>query len=533
MTGKSENTLTDEEILAQVQAANPAGTTPVPPPGDPDDGPDGIVRGTDEGDLIDADYIDAQGDQVDNPDQDWPGRGPLDDIILAGDGDDTVFAGEGDDLVSAGAGDDLVYGGAGDDTLFGGPGNDTLYGEDGDDKLVGDEGDDLLIGGGGNNLMYGGRIDGDTGGRSPDDAPEPGYGNDTLISGTGNDTMYGGSGDDVFVINDDFGNHIIVGGETGEVDGDKIAAGDMEQAVEVIYTGDEQGTITRGDGEAEINFSEIERTYLGAGDDRVEVLTSTTGKVHGGDGFDTLVLPDPEEGEEGPQVTITNRIENEDGTVSQDGYVIFPDGSRLDFESFEEIICFTPGTLIDTARGCVAVEELVAGDKVLTRDNGYQPLAWTGRKDLSADQVAAHPGLAPVRIAAGALGAGLPARDLMVSPRHRMLISGPRAALMFGEREVLVAAIDLLGLPGISQEAPEGPVSYVHVMCPGHEILRAEGSWTESFQPGAAVLQGLAEGTRAELEALFPELGTAQGQRGFKAARPALSPSEARALFAA
>ncbi len=500
-------------------------------PGAPEGGPDGIVHGTDEGDLIDADYIDAQGDQVDNADQVWPDRGPLDDIILAGAGDDTIFAGDGDDLVLAGRGDDLVHGGAGNDTLFGGEGNDTLLGEEGDDKLIGEQGDDLLIGGEGNNLMYGDSFGVDAGGLSPDDAPEEGFGNDTLVGGQGNDSMYGGGGDDIFVISDDFGNHLIVGGETGEVDGDKIDARGMDQRVEVIYTGDEQGTITR-DG-AEINFSEIERTYLGTGNDRVEVLTSTTGRVHGGDGFDTLVLPDPEPGEEGPQVTVTNRTENGDGTVSQDGYVTFPDGSRLDFESFEEIICFTPGTLIDTARGCVAVEALVPGDRVLTRDNGYQPLAWTGRKDLDAAMVAAHPGLAPVRITAGALGAGLPARDLMVSPRHRMLVTGPRAALMFGEREVLVAAIDLVGLPGISQEAAAGPVSYIHVMCPGHEILRAEGSWTESFQPGAAVLQGLSEGTRAELLALFPELGTANGQRGFTAARPALSPAEARALFAA
>ena len=501
-------------------------------PADPDGHPDGVVHGTDGGDLIDADYVDAQGDRVDDPTQVWPDRGPFDDIILAGEGDDTIFAGEGDDLVFAGGGDDLVHGGAGDDTIFGGHGNDTLLGEDGNDKLIGEQGDDLLIGGDGDNLMYGDSFGVDAGGLSPDDAPEEWVGNDTLVGGTGNDSMYGGGGDDVFVISDDFGNHLIVGGETGEVDGDKIFARDMTQAVEMVYTGDERGTITRDDG-TEINFSEIERTYLGRGDDRVEVLSSTTGKVHGGDGFDTLVLPDPEAGEPQPQVTVTNRTDNGDGTESLDGFVIFPDGSRLDFESFEEIICFAPGTRIDTARGAVAVEDLVAGDRVLTRDNGYQPLVWTGRRDLDAGLVAAHPGLAPVRIAAGALGAGLPARDLLVSPRHRMLVSGPRAALMFGEREVLVAAADLVGRPGITREAPGGGVSYVHVMCRSHEILRAEGSWSESFQPAALVLRGMAAETRAELLALFPELGTGAGQRGFAAARPALTPAEARALFAA
>ncbi|HHX91474.1 MAG TPA: hypothetical protein GX700_17250, partial [Paracoccus sp.] len=339
-------------------------------PAGPDGHPDGFVHGTDGGDLIDGEYVDAQGDRVDDPTQVWPDRGPFDDIILAGEGDDTIFAG---------GGDDLVHGGAGDDTLFGGHGNDTLLGEDGNDKLVGEAGDDLLIGGDGDNLMYGDSVGVDAGGLSPDDAPEEGFGNDTLIGGTGNDSMYGGGGDDIFIINDDFGNHLIVGGETGEVDGDKIFARDMTQAVEMVYTGDERGTITRDDG-TEINFSEIERTYLGSGDDHVEVITSTTGRVHGGDGFDTLELPNSPEGDSPAAVTITNRTDNGDGTESLDGYVIFPDGSRLDFESFEEILCFTPGTRIDTARGAVAVEDLVAGDKVLTRDNGYQPLAWTGRK---------------------------------------------------------------------------------------------------------------------------------------------------------
>lgn len=511
----------------------PASNKPFPTDG----GPDGIVHGTPGDDLIDADYIDAQGDQVDNADQDWPGRGPFDDIILAGDGNDTVFAGEGNDTVSGGDGDDLIYGGAGDDTLLGDAGNDTLHGEEGDDKLIGGTGDDLLIGGSGNNRMFGDSLDYDTGGLSPEDAPEPGFGNDTMISGTGNDSMYGGGGDDVFVVSDDFGNHLIVGGETGEVEGDLIDAEGMTDAVHVTYTGDEAGTITRGEGEAEINFSEIERVSLGSGDDVVTVETSTTGFVNGGDGFDTLVLPDPEPGEDAPQVFITNEVDNGDGTSSKDGYVLFPDGSRLDFESFEEIICFTPGTLIDTARGRVAVEDLAPGDRVLTRDHGYQELVWTGRKDLDAALVAAHPGLAPVRIAAGALGMGLPERDLMVSPRHRMLISGPRAELMFGAREVLVAAVDLLGLPGISRATPETlpetGVSYVHVMCASHEILRAEGAWSESFQPAAGVLRGLDAAAREELLALFPELATPEGQAGWHAARAALTPAEARALFAA
>ncbi len=403
--------------------------------------------------------------------------------------------------------------------ITGTPDNDTLQGGAGDDTIMGGEGDDVLDGGGGNNLLKGGP------------------GDDTLIGGTGNDTLMGEAGDDTFVIDDDFGNHVIIGGTEDQSFGDLINASVMSQDVNVTFAGDGEGTIARDASdtadEAEVQFSEVENIFLGSGDDVVTVDAPTNGLISGGAGFDTLILPDPEPGEAAPQVTVTGSQTNDDGTVSQDGFVIFADGSRLEFKSFEEIICFTPDTLIDTARGPVAAGDLAPGDRVLTRDHGYQPLVWTGRRDLTAAELAANPALAPVRIAAGALGPDLPARDLRVSPRHRMLISGARAQALFGEREVLVAACDLLGLPGISLETGAGAASYVHVMCARHEILRAEGAWSESFQPGAGVLDALEEAVRAELLSLFPALAGPEGQRAYAAARPVLARAEAQALFAA
>lgn len=401
----------------------------------------------------------------------------------------------------------LIVGTDDDEVLSGGPGDDTI---------IGGGGNDTLFGGGGNNLLQGGD------------------GNDNLVGGSGDDTMLGGAGDDNFFIGDEFGNHVIVGGTEDQVWGDTVFAGWQEDII-VTFSGDGTGTITRGgdDPDAEVSFTEIERIVLGGGNDTVIIENSTNGTIVGGDGFDTLILPDPEDGEGAPQVFVTESSENDDGSISNTGYVIFADGSRLDFKSFEKVICFTPGTLIDTARGQVPVEELRAGDHVLTRDHGYQPLVWTGRRELPGDEIAAHPALAPVRIAAGALGANLPSRDLTVSPRHRMLISGARAELLFGEREVLVAAGDLVGLPGVTRAAPEGAVNYIHVMCARHEILRAEGAWSESFQPAAGVVNALEDDTRAELLALFPALARPEGRRAFAAARPVLRPAEVRTLFAA
>jgi len=489
----------------------------------------GTIDGTAGPETITAGYTDSDGDSVDDSGNRIEAGGG-DDVVYAGFGNDTISGGDGNDSLFGGDGDDVISGNDGDDSIWGGAGNDTLYGNEGDDKLIGGEGDDLIIGGAGNNLMYGDDLFGDTGGWSSSDAPEPGFGSDTLIMGNGDDTAFGGSGDDVFKVFDNFGNHEITGGEAGETLGDKIDATLVTQDTSLVYTGDEQGTMQAGSNTA--TFSEIERIWLGSGDDRAEVLTSTSGHVHGGSGFDTLVLPDPAPGESAPVVTVTSEIDNGDGTTSKTGYVEFPDGSRLDFESFEEILCFTPGTLIDTLRGRVAVEALEAGDQVLTRDHGYQPLAWTGRRDLTEDELAACPAVAPVRIAAGALGRNLPERDLIVSPRHRMLITGARAELMFGEREVLVAAGDLTGLPGVSRVAGGG-VSYIHVMCETHQIIRAEGAWTESFQPAEAVINALGAETKAELLGLFPELATPAGRAGYASARPVLNGAEVRVLFAA
>ena len=516
----------ESTLFAGNDAVTLAGAGPVVP-----GAPDGIVDGLDAGEEMGSGYVDVDGDEMDNSGNVIEANGG-NDTVFGGTGSDTISGGDGQDFLFGGDGDDLVSGNDGNDSIWGDAGQDTLFGNDGNDKLVGGTGDDLLVGGAGNDTMYGDGISGDLGGQDPSDPAEPGFGNDTLVLDGGSDIAFGGSGDDVFQIFDGFQNHEITGGETGEIVGDRIDGSTMTNDVSVTYTGNEAGSINYGTGNT--HFVEIETLDLGSGDDTVEVLTSTTGTVNGSDGFDTLVLPDPVPGDPAPVVTITaeSPYPGIPGATTKTGFVVFPDGSRMDFENFEEIICFTPGTLIDTLRGRVAVEALVAGDRVLTRDHGYQPLIWAGRRDLTAAEMARCPAAAPIRIAAGALGRNLPERDLLVSPRHRMLITGARAELMFGEREVLVTAADLLGLPGVSQEAA-GAVSYVHVMCEAHQIIRAEGAWSESFQPGEAVLGALDAGTRAELLALFPALGGAKGFADYAAARPVLNGTEARLLFAA
>ncbi len=189
--------------------------------------------------------------------------------------------------------------------------------------------------------------------------------------------------------------------------------------------------------------------------------------------------------------------------------------------------CFAAGTLIETDRGEVAVEDLRRGDRVWTRDGGFQAITWAGGRRLDALALAAWPRLRPIRISAGALGAGTPARDLMVSPQHRILVRSKIAGRMFGEDEVLVAARHLVGLPGIAVAEDMTEVHYVHILLGAHAVVRSNGAETESLFPGAEAMKGVAPEARAEIVMLFPELAASAAP---EPARPLPKGSQARKL---
>jgi len=176
-------------------------------------------------------------------------------------------------------------------------------------------------------------------------------------------------------------------------------------------------------------------------------------------------------------------------------------------------ICFCAGTWIETLTGLKLVETLQIGDRVRTRDHGFQRLRWIGRRALSADEVAARPQLRPIRIAARALGVDVPLADLFVSPQHRLLVRSPIVQRMFDTHEVLVAAKHLIGLPGIAVSEAVTPVDYFHIAFDAHEIVFANGAEAESLHPGKEAVGALDRAAREELLTLFPDLNNGLATR--------------------
>jgi hypothetical protein len=192
--------------------------------------------------------------------------------------------------------------------------------------------------------------------------------------------------------------------------------------------------------------------------------------------------------------------------------------------TLNSIPCFVAGTLIRTPEGERPVEALRPGDLVLTLDDGPQPLRWAGRRSVPAEGR-----FAPIRIGAGTFG---PHRTLLVSPQHRVLIRDSLADLLFGEREVLVAAKDLVN--GRSVTVREGGmVEYVHLLFDRHQVVFSDGLATESYLPGPQIADAFERATLDEIRALFPELDPVTGEGYGVAARRMLKGYEAQVLFAA
>lgn len=171
------------------------------------------------------------------------------------------------------------------------------------------------------------------------------------------------------------------------------------------------------------------------------------------------------------------------------------------------VICFTPGTMILTPKGEVAIETLVAGDRVVTRDHGVQAIRWIGSTELAPVMLDLNKNLRPILIKKGALGTDLPSQDLRVSRQHRILVRDWRAEMMFGsEGGVLVPAFTLCNDSSIIEERPKDIVTYIHMAFDNHEIVYADGVETESFHPAARTISGMSDDAKQELLALFPNL---------------------------
>ncbi|MGV8987430.1 MAG: Hint domain-containing protein [Cypionkella sp.] len=165
-----------------------------------------------------------------------------------------------------------------------------------------------------------------------------------------------------------------------------------------------------------------------------------------------------------------------------------------------DLMClsFARGTMITLTDGSQrAIEALVPGISVLTRDHGRQAVRWIGQTRLRA--VGAF---APVVITAGTLGNSA---DLIVSQHHRVFLYQRHRSEGQPTSELLVQARDLVD--GKAVYLREGGfVDYFSLVFDRHEIIYAEGVPSESLMVNDATVNRLPAEIAADVKARFPGL---------------------------
>lgn len=502
--------------------------------------PNGIVSGTSGDDLIDSSYTgDPENDEVDAKDAIAPGLSPNADTIHAGAGHDTVRAGADGDLVRGEDGNDQIYGEAGDDTLygdaghdhmFGGIGNDLAYGGIGTDDLQGDDGHDSLYGGDDADQLYGGAGNDSLFGGAGGDLAYGGADGDLIAGDSGDDSLYGDGGDDT--LQGDGGNDLIYGGAGNDrIFGGASGSDFGNGGIDHLFGGDGNDTLTFGAGSATGDSGNDRYIWQRQGNATIEGFgtddgTGNAALYHDGDSSNndvvdlsaifnpaTLATYNALNGTRFvyPLSALNHDLRNQQidfngSSMAGPALTIHGVIGRLSPEQ-TMVPCFAKGSLIETPEGPRPIEDLQVGDLVLTKDHGPQALRWIGTTYLSALDLLLTPRLRPIRIRANAVRAGMPNRDLLLSPQHRLLARR-------GQREMLVAAKYLLARQGIHADLPLDGIHYLHLLFDRHEILQVQGLWCESLLLRPAGLKAMPEQMALDLQAhLQPWHGAAKHHR--------------------
>lgn len=173
---------------------------------------------------------------------------------------------------------------------------------------------------------------------------------------------------------------------------------------------------------------------------------------------------------------------------------------------------FAHGTMIQTEIGPVPVEDLLPGQKIMTRDNGPQPLLWIGSMTLVPHP--SDPRVEPaklIRVIENSVGLGKPSRDLVFGPYARILRRNAACISLFGTESAFAPVSAFADGVSIIEVTPVSPVRVFHLMLHGQHVITASGMEVESYHPGRRDTIGISPSLMPNFMEMFPNISDLSG----------------------
>ncbi|MDF0597495.1 Hint domain-containing protein [Psychromarinibacter halotolerans] len=184
-------------------------------------------------------------------------------------------------------------------------------------------------------------------------------------------------------------------------------------------------------------------------------LSSTDGAMSWSFTYDDLVA----NGGTTQQVVFTVQGQHDYGGIDTDTVTV-------------NITCFVTGTRISTPQGDRKVEDLRIGDSVTTADGREVAIRWIGRQHID-NNVFLPQTQCPVVISAGALGQGLPNRDLYLSADHAMVLDGLMITAGALVNDSTIRFVHRADMPRA--------FTYFHIETEAHDVVLANGAASETY----------------------------------------------------
>ncbi len=186
-----------------------------------------------------------------------------------------------------------------------------------------------------------------------------------------------------------------------------------------------------------------------------------------------------------------------------------------------------PDVLIAHDGGWSPIERIAAGDKLLTFDNGFQPVLENRRITLHRREIPERKAFV-MHVPKNVLGNRC---DMTLMPMQEIMMESDRAEMTYGDPFILVPAIMLEGYRGIRKEPLTSDLNLHVLVFECEEVIQTDGSMLALAQ-SQSCFSPLAE-TLASRPTSYPRLTPSQLRRAIDRRQRNRDPFAARAPFAA